>query len=76
MDWIDALEAHILVCVAKMIIKAALMREESRGAHFREELPEKDDENWLKHIVMGLEDGEMRLTACPVDLSEVEPMEG
>jgi len=76
MDWIETLEAQNLSGVAEMIIKAALIREESRGAHFREEFPEKDDENWLKHIVMGLEDGEMRLTACPVDLSEVEPMEG
>jgi len=73
MDWIDTLEAHNLVCVAEMIIKAALMREETRGAHFREEFPEKDDENWLRHIAVGVEDEEMRLTTCPVDLSEVKP---
>jgi fumarate reductase (CoM/CoB) subunit A len=76
MDWIDVLEAHNMVRVAEVITRAALMREETRGAHFREEYPEKDDENWLKHIVIGLEDGEMRLATCPVDLSEVKPVVG
>lgn len=35
---------------AVLILKAALKREESRGAHFREDFPQQDDQNWLGHL--------------------------
>lgn len=73
MDWIDALEVQNMVSVAEMVIKAALMRDESRGAHFRKDHPERNDDKWLKHIVIALENGEMKLTTCSVDLREAEP---
>lgn len=74
MDWIDAIETHNMVCVAEMIMKTALMRDETRGAHFRQDYPERNDDKWLKHVVIRLEDGEMELTTCPVDLTEVKPL--
>ena len=37
--------------VSLMIAKAALLRQESRGDHYREDHSERDDLNWLKHIV-------------------------
>lgn len=73
MDWIDALEVQNMVSVAEMVIKAALLRDESRGAHFRKDHPERNDDKWLKHIVIALENGEMKLTTCSVDLREAEP---
>ena len=41
-----------MLAVASLIIKAASLREESRGTHQRNDFPEKDDKNWKKHIIL------------------------
>jgi succinate dehydrogenase/fumarate reductase flavoprotein subunit len=43
------LELRLAVRTASIILRAALRREESRGAHFREDFPHPDDGNWLGH---------------------------
>jgi L-aspartate oxidase len=47
----DAWRRHNLVAVARLIAGAALRREESRGAHFREDFPARDDAHWKRHLV-------------------------
>ena len=47
----DAWRHLNLVTVAKLIARAALRREESRGGHFREDFPERDDRHWRVHVV-------------------------
>jgi L-aspartate oxidase len=42
-------EAQVMSCVARAILLSALARTESRGAHFRNDFPRRDDENFLKH---------------------------
>jgi len=68
-----ALEACGLLDVGLMISKAALMRCESRGAHLREDYPQRDDKNWLKNIVIRKRDNRMELETRPVVFGELEP---
>ena len=48
---IEEFELANLVILADMITNSALQREESRGAHYRKDFPQRDDINWKKHIV-------------------------
>ena len=49
-DEIRGWELQNMLTVARILIRAALVREESRGVHLRTDFPEKDNENWLKHV--------------------------
>ncbi|MFI2858931.1 L-aspartate oxidase [Paenibacillus sp. JSM ZJ436] len=46
-----------LLTSSLLVIQGALYREESRGAHYREDFPERDDMKWRKHIVQGRDQG-------------------
>ena len=50
-DDADAWKQFNLVTVARLIARAALRRQESRGAHFRDDVPERDDIHWKTHVV-------------------------
>lgn len=56
----DALEMYFRIEVEEMATKAALMRTESRGTHYREDFPLRTDSEWLKNIVFTREDGRYR----------------
>ena len=51
-DLVEALELDNLLAQAVVSMNSALNRTESRGAHAREDFPERDDKNWLKHTVV------------------------
>jgi L-aspartate oxidase len=51
---VDTWEATNLLCVARVLVTAARMREETRGCHWREDRPERDDTTWRRHIVVRL----------------------
>ena len=51
-DWIEALEVTAMVRFARAMAGAALARTESRGAHYREDYPGLDNDNWLRNIVI------------------------
>ncbi len=66
-DLVEALEFDNLLEQSVVSVDAALDREESRGAHAREDFPERDDENWMKHTLIWLdEDGRTRMEYRPV----------
>jgi L-aspartate oxidase len=50
-DDADAWKQFNLVTVARLIARAALRRQESRGAHYRQDFPERDDVHWRVHLV-------------------------
>ena len=60
--------------IAEMISRSALMREESRGAHYRQDFPDKDV-NWLKNICCRSENGEPKFWTTPVKFSRLTPPE-
>jgi L-aspartate oxidase len=49
---VQFLELKNMIAVSKLITKAALIRKESRGTHYREDYPLTDDKKWLKHICL------------------------
>ncbi|NEB80414.1 L-aspartate oxidase, partial [Streptomyces sp. SID14478] len=51
---VDTWEATNLLCVARALVAAARRREETRGCHWREDHPDRDDTDWRRHIVVGL----------------------
>ncbi len=69
LDLIETLELGHMLEFSKAIVEGALARTESRGAHYRDDFPERDDKNWLKHTLAYLnEDGRIRLDYKPVRL--------
>jgi fumarate reductase (CoM/CoB) subunit A len=72
-EWIEALEIQNLMTVAEMVAKAALMRTESRGAHYRRDFPKTDNQNWFTNIVIGQKDGEMMFQKAPVIATVMKP---
>jgi L-aspartate oxidase len=58
---VDAWEATNLLTVAAALLDAALLREETRGSHWREDFPDRDDEHWARHVDVTLVAGEPTL---------------
>ena len=50
-DLIETLEFDNLIVQAVATVEGAVGRQESRGAHAREDFPDRDDENWMKHTL-------------------------
>ena len=71
----EALELRYLLDCADATVASALARHESRGAHAREDFPERDDVNWLKHTLAYRDTagGQPRLEYKPVAITKFQP---
>jgi succinate dehydrogenase / fumarate reductase flavoprotein subunit len=68
------LELGFMLDCAEAIISSALERKESRGAHTRTDMPERNDKNWLKHILVNrIGDGDREIQHLPVVITEWAP---
>jgi succinate dehydrogenase / fumarate reductase flavoprotein subunit/fumarate reductase flavoprotein subunit len=79
-EWQQALDVRNLTEVARLIARSALLRDESRGSHYRSDFPQPDDERWLKNIFLtrdtrgnGRTDGAVRVDVRPVELTRLRP---
>jgi succinate dehydrogenase / fumarate reductase flavoprotein subunit/fumarate reductase flavoprotein subunit len=73
MEWNNIIDVTNSITVYRMVANSALHREESRGAHYREDFPEPDNKSWLVNIHL-MREGEsgMELTTKPVNLTRLK----
>ena len=72
---VEALELQSLMIVGQLILTSALNRQESRGAHSREDFPQRDDGSFLKHTMAYYSPAGIDLSYRPVAITMFEPQE-
>jgi len=72
-DLLEARELGYLLDCAEATVAAARARTESRGGHYREDHPERDDVEWLKHSLVYKTDGDPEIRYKPVTITRFEP---
>ncbi|HLS01378.1 MAG TPA: FAD-binding protein, partial [Beutenbergiaceae bacterium] len=87
-ELMEAFELGFLLDLAEAVIESALNREESRGGHYREDFPDRDDETWMKHTMVyriedeggetdaaGISPHHFEIDYKPVVITRYQPME-
>jgi succinate dehydrogenase / fumarate reductase flavoprotein subunit len=74
-ELLEALELRNLMTVGEMIMTSALWRQESRGAHFREDYPERRDDQFLRHTLSYYSPAGIEIRDRPVTITLFQPQE-
>jgi succinate dehydrogenase / fumarate reductase flavoprotein subunit len=72
-ELLNAWELGNMLDVAELVTVCALNRTESRGGHSREDYPNRDDQNWLKHTLAWKENGKVQVDYKPVVITKYQP---
>ncbi|MGQ9750024.1 succinate dehydrogenase flavoprotein subunit [Desulfosoma sp.] len=72
-DLMEALELESLLGLAEVILVSAASRRESRGAHSRQDYPQRDDEQFLHHTLVFRDEETLRLAFRPVSITRFQP---
>jgi succinate dehydrogenase / fumarate reductase flavoprotein subunit len=72
-ELLNAWELGNMLEVAEVIAGSALNRKESRGGHSREDYPNRDDQNWLKHTLAWKKNGKVTIDYKPVAITKYQP---
>jgi fumarate reductase flavoprotein subunit len=75
LSWHDWMNLENLILVSRAICVAAIARENSRGAHFRDDFPEAGDLETSTYTVARQRDGEMMVENRPVEFTRIRPGE-
>jgi len=73
LTWQQALDLRNLLTASELIVQSALTREESRGAHFREDFPTENTAHWLKNIYLERDGAGNKCWNEPVRLGRLQP---
>ena len=74
-DVLGALELQFMLDNAEAIVISAIERKESRGAQYRTDFPERNDDDWLKHINVSANGSEPEISYSEVTMTQWEPQE-
>ncbi len=72
-EMLNAWELGCMLDAAEVTAECALNRQESRGGHSREDFPDRDDANWLKHTLAWRKDGRIVIDYKPVTITKYQP---
>jgi len=72
-ELLNAWEFGNLLDIAEVVALSALNRKESRGGHSREDFPDRDDKNWLKHTLVWNKNGKLEIDYKPVVITKHQP---
>ncbi|MHA2306232.1 MAG: FAD-binding protein [Candidatus Hodarchaeales archaeon] len=72
-EWVSTLELYDMLDVTEMLVRSAIMREESRGAHYRTDYPSANHEQWLANIIIKKQNQQMLLEKKPVIINKWKP---
>ncbi len=75
MELYEAIELGFMLDLAEVLVESAFNRTESRGAHYREDFPHRDDNNWLKHTLAFKKDNKIEFRYKPVVITKFLPKE-
>ena len=72
-ETVEALEADHMLTLAQVMVNSALARKESRGAHYREDYPNRDDKSFLVHTFAFAKEDEVHIEHKPVSVTRFQP---